>query len=106
MAEEVSADRRIDQIVERYRAREWAEALMLCERGLEADPDYLELGYYQGLCLLELERLQQGESVLEAMAAGGHLQSRYQPGLLRPEKNDYDILLCQKPHFWSIFKDF
>jgi len=79
---EVSADRRLDQIVERYRAQEWAEALMLCERGLEADPDALEIGYYQALCLLETERLQEGESVLEAMAACGHLQSQYQLGLL------------------------
>ena len=78
----VTATACIEQVDDVMRSERWMVALKLCEEGLEEYPQNVELVYRIGLCQIQLGCRQEAITALEQSAAGGHLESHFQLGLL------------------------
>ena len=65
-----------------YRLEQWEKAQVAFSRGLELAPEETDLLFKKGLCQLQAGLLQDAIETLEVAAETGHLEARFQLGLV------------------------
>ena len=70
------------QVAKAMQAEQWAAALTLCKNGIAEHSGDAELYHQMGLCQMQLGRPNDAENAWRASAVAGHLDSRFQLGLL------------------------
>ena len=95
-----------NRVLEAYRRENWEQTLALCEQGLAIISDDIELRYRKGLCHLALGDQSEAIIAFEGTAASGHLESRYQLGMIAIRKGSRRIGLRAEAtgHFEAILQ--
>lgn len=60
-----------------HRQRNYAEALLYCSKGLKLYPDYADIYYYYGLCLMNTGNLEEARNILLRGLHQGESPSKY-----------------------------